>query len=62
MKWEAEYNQLMSSTRDEFDYGASMQEAWNTGTANETTIRFDDEGLPILGDYIFGECDCAKYH
>ncbi|THH02071.1 hypothetical protein EW026_g733 [Hermanssonia centrifuga] len=52
-KWEAEYNQLMSSTRDEFDYGASMQEAWNTGTANETTIRFDDEGLPILGDYIF---------
>ncbi|KAM6502067.1 hypothetical protein JOM56_002044 [Amanita muscaria] len=60
-KWEAEINQLMSAQRDELDYGASMQEAWENGIGDfsndtqlpSTFIRFDDEGLPILDDYVF---------
>ena len=52
-RWEAEYNQLMASTRDD-EYGQAMQGAWSDATANESSIKFDDEGLPTLGDYVFG--------
>ncbi|PFH53854.1 hypothetical protein AMATHDRAFT_136767 [Amanita thiersii Skay4041] len=60
-KWEAEFNQLMSSQRDELDYGAHMQEAWESGLGDfsdhnqlsEKPIQFDDEGVPILDDYVF---------
>ena len=57
-KWEAEYNQLMSSTREEldYDYGASIEDEWVDGLTDEkASTRFDEEGLPILGDYVFGE-------
>lgn len=54
-RWEAEYNQLMNGTRDELDYGASMEESWKDSIANENMQKFDDQGLPILGDYVFGE-------
>ncbi len=54
-KWEAEYNQLMSASRnDDLDYGDMMQNAWQDATFNEQQVQFDDEGLPILGDYTFG--------
>ncbi|KAG6845314.1 hypothetical protein H0H87_011164, partial [Tephrocybe sp. NHM501043] len=62
-KWEAEFNQLMTDQRDELyhDYGASMQNVWENGTGsfNETIIgeqplTFDAEGIPVLGEYIFG--------
>lgn len=57
-KWEAEYNQLMSAQRDELDYGEAMQGAWESGLGDyeprEDTMKFDDEGLPIFGDYVFG--------
>ncbi|KAK2464215.1 hypothetical protein APHAL10511_003672 [Amanita phalloides] len=60
-KWEAEFSQLMSSQRDELDYGASMQEAWESGLgdfsvddqSSEQYIPFDGEGLPIMLDYTF---------
>ena len=59
-KWEAEFNQLMNSERSDnfdFDYGRSMEEAWANMPENsfgETALKYDDEGLPILGDYVFG--------
>jgi peroxin-5 len=56
-RWEAEYNQLMNSERDEFDYdyGSALNEAWKDDVTHETAIKFDDDGLPILGQYIFGK-------
>jgi len=60
-KWEAEFSQMMNAQRDELeDYGANMQNAWESGIGNydETfgpSTKFDGEGIPILGDYIFGE-------
>lgn len=62
-KWEAEFNQLMSSQRDELetDYGTSMQQAWesglgdlSSGTVHGDRLEFDDEGVPILNPYVFG--------
>lgn len=64
-KWEAEFNQLMSAQRDELehDYGADMQQAWEAGlgdyqgiSQDEASVKFDGDGLPILGDYKFGTC------
>lgn len=59
-KWEAEFNQLMRARRDEFDldYEASMQKAWEDYngdfTNQESSVKFDNEGLPILSSYTFG--------
>ncbi|KAI0696708.1 hypothetical protein BC835DRAFT_1414101 [Cytidiella melzeri] len=54
-KWEQEYNQLMNSGREDvgYDYGAAMNEAWKNDVTHESGMRFDDDGLPILGDYAF---------
>ena len=62
-KWEAEFNQVMSSERDELDYGDLMQEAWESGLgdfSNDDHLQsqytnFDDEGIPFLPDYAFGK-------
>ena len=61
-KWEAEFNQLMNSQRGDldYDYGSVMQEALESGLGNwseppaSTGTKFDEQGLPILGDYEFG--------
>ncbi|GBE81169.1 Peroxisomal targeting signal receptor [Sparassis crispa] len=63
-KWEAEFNQLMSSHREDgdYDYGEFMQNAFHDGLVDEfgnrlgqdaDTIKFDDKGLPILEPYVF---------
>ncbi|KAF8635230.1 hypothetical protein AX17_004005 [Amanita inopinata Kibby_2008] len=60
-KWEAEFNQLMNAQRDELDYGAGMQEAWENGLGDlsdhslvsERPMQFDDEGIPLLENYRF---------
>ncbi|KAF4620537.1 hypothetical protein D9613_000470 [Agrocybe pediades] len=58
-KWEAEFSQMMNAQRDELeDYGTSMQNAWESGIGNYDdtfgpSIKFDGEGIPILGDYVF---------
>lgn len=60
-KWEAEFSQLMNAQRDELeDYGTNMQKAWEGGVGNyedtfDQTIKFDGEGIPLLGDYSFGK-------
>ncbi|KAF8210465.1 peroxisome targeting signal receptor [Mycena galopus ATCC 62051] len=60
-KWEAEFNQLMSSQRDELDhdYGAAMQSAWEGGMGDfsedmeSKALKFDAEGIPAFSEYIF---------
>ncbi|KAF8894083.1 peroxisome targeting signal receptor [Infundibulicybe gibba] len=44
-KWEAEFNQLMTSQREDLDYGENV--------LGGATIKFDNEGIPILGEYTF---------
>ncbi|KAJ3494592.1 hypothetical protein NMY22_g20052 [Coprinellus aureogranulatus] len=60
-KWESEFSQMMNAQRDELDYGESMQNAWESGlgdfqegASTEKPLQFDDEGVPLLGEYIFG--------
>lgn len=62
-KWESEFNQLMSAERDEVDhdYGSEMQQTWENGVGNfsgtvlgDTGLKFDSDGMPILGEYTFG--------
>lgn len=63
-KWEAEFNQLMQSQRDEldYDYGDEMKEIWENGMgaydgsniASPPALKFSDEGIPELGQYEFG--------
>jgi peroxin-5 len=53
----------MTTQRDELDhdYGSVMQQAWDNGIGNfsgtilgDTALQFDAEGIPILGEYMFG--------
>lgn len=60
-KWESEFSDLMNAQRDELDYGESMQNAWESGlgdfqegASTEKPLQFDAEGVPQLGEYIFG--------
>ncbi|KAI0820042.1 peroxisome targeting signal receptor [Trametes gibbosa] len=61
-KWEAQFNQMMSSQREDldFDYGEMMQSGWDRWEGNMDPdyslgppLQFDEEGIPILGDYVF---------
>ncbi|OSX66228.1 hypothetical protein POSPLADRAFT_1177652 [Postia placenta MAD-698-R-SB12] len=60
-KWESQFNQLMSSHREEdiLDYGGSMQRSWEDGMGlydsqrNERQVGFTEDGLPLLGPYEF---------
>jgi peroxin-5 len=61
-KWEAEFNQMTNSNREELDddIGADMQNAWEGGIGDfredvhGESVIFDDDGLPVLGEYVFG--------
>lgn len=59
-KLEAQMNQLMSSQREEldFDYGATMQQAWEDGLGSgafgQSTLQYQPDGAPILEPYSFG--------
>ena len=61
-KWEAQFNQMMNAEREDldFDYGKTMQDAWDdmndSDYAVEPQIQFDEQGLPILEEYVFGAC------
>lgn len=60
-KWEAEFNQLMNSQReDEYDLEGAMNSAWEDKYGNleqpaANPTVFNDDGIPLLGDYIFGK-------
>ncbi|KAI0341900.1 TPR-like protein [Trametopsis cervina] len=53
-KWEAEYNQLMHSSVEDwdYDYGSTFTEAYKNGLGEEKS-KLNDDGLPILGSYVF---------
>ena len=59
-KWEAQFNQMMNSQREDldFDYGGMMQNAWdgmNDGDfMTEPPMQFDEDGIPMLDSYVFG--------
>lgn len=60
-KWEAEFSESMNAQRDDldtdYDYGASMQQAWqdlSSAEATEKPMEYDPQGIPLLGDYKFG--------
>lgn len=62
-KWESEFNHLMQSQREDLDYGAMMQSAWEGGmgdydrdlySSTTPALQFDEEGVPNLGEYVFG--------
>ncbi|KAJ7647112.1 hypothetical protein FB45DRAFT_892413 [Roridomyces roridus] len=58
-KWEAEFNQLMTSQRDDldYDYGGAMKSAWEGGIGDfsddTSALKWDQDGIPILGEYVF---------
>ncbi|KAJ4483185.1 hypothetical protein J3R30DRAFT_1742688 [Lentinula aciculospora] len=58
-KWATDFQQLMDAQRQELNYGNAMQEAWESGVGDFTDslgdppMRFDNDGLPILQEYIF---------
>ena len=59
-KWEAQFNQMMNSQREDldFDYEGMMQNAWEnmakSDFSNEPALEFDEQGIPALGEYVFG--------
>jgi hypothetical protein len=59
-KWEREFNQLMNSQREDiYDLTSDMNNSWGMDYEDfdqyRNSITFDDEGIPNLGPYIFGE-------
>ncbi|KAF8919890.1 peroxisome targeting signal receptor [Mucidula mucida] len=60
-KWEADFNQMMNNSREadsDFDFENMMQSNWQRGAEMDRgeadePLKFDSEGLPILGDYTF---------
>ena len=55
-QWESQFSQLMNSQRDELDdYGQIMQEAYENDVRGiESESRFDEDGIPRLEPYVFG--------
>ena len=61
-KLEAEYQQLMQANKEnlDFDYGASIREAFGDDLGSFTQAfpdgtKFNDEGIPQLPPYEFGK-------
>ncbi|GJJ06241.1 hypothetical protein Clacol_000432 [Clathrus columnatus] len=53
-KWEAEFNDLMQSQRDDLEFANNMETAWKDSVNSEQTAqRFDEDGIPILEPYQF---------
>ena len=60
-KLEAEFQQVLRANKEniDFDYDASIREAWGNdlssfSEAYEEGMKFDDEGVPQLPPYPFG--------
>lgn len=62
-QWETQLSQLMGSQRDEMeDYGKLMQEAYENDVQTvDNGIKFDDDGIPQLEPYEFGEFGITVY-
>jgi peroxin-5 len=59
-KWESEFNQMMNSEREDMDFDAEIEEQYKNLTREELGIdppvQFDQDGIPQLGEYVFGKC------
>ena len=56
VKWEAEFNQMMNDQRNmDFDYDTMGLAQWEDPSASFQPVSFDSDGIPLLGDYEFGE-------
>ena len=56
-KWESELSQLMDSERDHLeDIGKTVQGIYEIDDRHYDveSLRYDDEGIPSLGPYVFG--------
>lgn len=58
-QWEAEFNDLMQSQREDLGFASDMESAWKNSINEEATRRFNDDGIPILEPYQFGELQLA---
>lgn len=61
-KLESEFQQVFRANKEnlDFDYDASIREAWGNdlgslSDAYEEGMKFDDEGVPKLPPYPFGD-------
>ncbi|KZP17955.1 TPR-like protein [Athelia psychrophila] len=57
-KWEAEFNQVMGSQREDdldYDFNGAMQDAFRAGESADHSSQpaFDEDGYPILSPYTF---------
>ena len=53
VKWEAEFNQMMNGQRSmDFDYDTIG--SWEDPSSSSQPVAFDNDGIPLLGDYEFG--------
>lgn len=59
--WESDFHQMMESQRDGMEYEASMEDYYKNLAEEDIAfdqqqpIDFDQDGLPDLGGYIFGD-------
>ena len=54
VKWEDEFNQMMNGHRNmDFDYDTMGMGQWEDPFQ---PVAFDNDGIPLLGDYVFGPC------
>lgn len=57
VKWEAEFNQMMNDQRSmDFDYDSMGITQWEDPSSSFQPVAFDNDGLPLLGEYEFGQC------
>ncbi|KIY74324.1 TPR-like protein [Cylindrobasidium torrendii FP15055 ss-10] len=60
-QWESEFNTMMGGHQEadvDYDFESMMQSAWKSGAEQDRgemdePIKFDSDGIPILGDYAF---------
>ena len=56
VKWEAEFNQMMNDQRNiDMDFDTMGPAQWGDPSSSFQPVTFDSEGIPLLGDYEFGE-------
>lgn len=55
VKWEDEFNQMMNGSRNmDFDYDNMGVGQWEDTNPSFQPVAFDNDGIPLLGDYEFG--------
>ena len=55
-KWETEFSQMMNDQRNmDFDHDTMGMGQWEDPSSSfQQPVAFDNDGIPLLGDYNFG--------